>query len=43
MKVRVEKGEVWMEDRNIGIGEENMKDGEEKIYLRKNDVELIEG
>jgi sulfate transport system ATP-binding protein len=41
--VRVENGEVWLTDRNIGLTAEGAASGEAQLYFRPHDVELLDG
>jgi sulfate transport system ATP-binding protein len=43
LPVRVENGEVWLADRNIGLTANGAADGEAQLFFRPHDVELLEG
>jgi len=44
LPVRVEKGEVWLVDRNIGLTVEgDVADGDAQLFFRPHDVELLDG
>lgn len=47
LPVRVEKGEVWLADRNIGLNVDASRgviaDGEAQLFFRPHDVELLDG
>ncbi|GLS33943.1 sulfate transport system ATP-binding protein [Mesorhizobium albiziae] len=43
LPVKVEKGEVWIADRAIGIAAPDTPDGEAVLYFRPHDIELLEG
>jgi len=44
LPVRVEKGEVWLVDRNIGLTVEGgVADGDAQLFFRPHDVELLDG
>jgi len=43
LPVRVENGELWLEDRTIGIAAPNVPEGEATLYFRPHDVELLDG
>ncbi|MBC8716129.1 MULTISPECIES: sulfate/molybdate ABC transporter ATP-binding protein [Brucella/Ochrobactrum group] len=43
LPVRVENGEVWLADRNIGLSVENKVDGEAQLFFRPHEVELLDG
>ena len=43
LPVRVERGEIWFEDRSIGLSAPHAADGEAALYFRPHDVELLDG
>jgi sulfate/thiosulfate transport system ATP-binding protein len=43
LPVKIDKGEVWIADRSIGISASDMPDGDALLYFRPHDIELIEG
>ncbi|KAB2682708.1 MULTISPECIES: sulfate/molybdate ABC transporter ATP-binding protein [Brucella/Ochrobactrum group] len=44
LPVRVEKGEIWLVDRNIGLTVEGgVADGDAQLFFRPHDVELLDG
>ena len=43
LPVRVEGGEIWLEDRTIGLGAPDLPDGPATLYFRPHDVELLDG
>ncbi|MDT6939953.1 sulfate/molybdate ABC transporter ATP-binding protein [Brucella pseudogrignonensis] len=43
LPVRIENGEVWLADRNIGLRVENKADGEAQLFFRPHEVELLDG
>ncbi|WP_331375156.1 sulfate/molybdate ABC transporter ATP-binding protein [Sinorhizobium chiapasense] len=43
LKVTLATGEIWFEDRPIGLRAANEPDGPATLYFRPHDVELIEG
>jgi sulfate transport system ATP-binding protein len=43
LPVRVEQGDVWFEDRSIGLRAPHVPDGEATLYFRPHDVELLDG
>lgn len=43
LPVRVEKGELWLADRNIGLVAENQPDGPMQLFFRPHDIELLDG
>ncbi len=43
LPVTVEKGELWIADRSIGISAPDAPAGEAVLYFRPHDVELLEG
>ena len=44
LPVRVEKGEIWLVDRNIGLTVEgDVADGDAQLFFRPHDVELLDG
>ncbi|WP_377289554.1 sulfate/molybdate ABC transporter ATP-binding protein [Rhizobium sp. SG2393] len=43
LAVRVEGGEVWFEDRPIGVKTPGQPDGDAKLYFRPHDIELLDG
>ncbi len=43
LPVRIEGGEIWLADRNIGLTTEGAADGEAELFFRPHDVELLDG
>lgn len=43
LPVRIENGEVWLADRNIGLTTEGVANGEAQLFFRPHDVELLDG
>jgi sulfate transport system ATP-binding protein len=43
LPVRVENGQIWFEDRSIGLPAGNAPDGEALLYLRPQEVKLLDG
>jgi len=43
LPVRIEKGELWLADRNIGLTVDGATDGEARLFFRPHDVELLDG
>jgi len=43
LPVRIENGQLWLEDRTIGLTAPKVPDGPAALYFRPHDVELIEG
>ena len=43
LPVRIEKGEVWFTDRDIGLTINGVTDGEAQLFFRPHDVELRDG
>ena len=43
LPVRVENGELWLDDRTIGIAAPNLPEGQATLYFRPHDVELLDG
>jgi len=43
LPVRVEDGQLWMQDRTIGLQAYDVPDGEALLYFRPHDVELLDG
>ncbi len=43
LPVNVGNGEIWLEDRTIGIGAPDLPDGPATLYFRPHDVELLDG
>jgi len=41
--VRVEAGQLWFEDRPIGVRAEDAPEGEAQLYFRPQEVELLDG
>jgi sulfate transport system ATP-binding protein len=41
--VRIENGQLWIEDRSIGISAPGEKDGAAQLYFRPHDIELLDG
>ena len=43
LPVRVENGEVWLEDRIIGLRTSSVADGNATLYFRPHDIDLLDG
>ena len=43
LPVRVEAGQIWLDDRAIGLSAQDMPDGKAVLHFRPHDVELISG
>jgi sulfate transport system ATP-binding protein len=43
LPVTVEKGQVWLDDRSIGLTAKDAPEGSAQLYFRPHDVELVEG
>ena len=43
VKVRITSGEIWFEDRPLGLSTPHEPDGEAYLYFRPHDIELHEG
>jgi sulfate transport system ATP-binding protein len=43
LPVRVEDGQLWLQDRSIGIRAETAADGQATLYFRPHDIELLDG
>ncbi|TKT75026.1 sulfate/molybdate ABC transporter ATP-binding protein [Aquamicrobium sp. LC103] len=43
LPVKVENGQVWLEDRAIGLDASGVSDGEALLYFRPHDIELLDG
>ncbi|MBB6487153.1 sulfate/molybdate ABC transporter ATP-binding protein [Rhizobium lusitanum] len=43
VKVRIASGEIWFEDRPLGLSTPHEPDGEAHLYFRPHDIELQEG
>jgi sulfate transport system ATP-binding protein len=43
LKVRIADGEIWFEDRPLGLSVRDERDGEAQLYFRPHDVELRDG
>ena len=43
LPVRVEGGELWLQDRSIGLRVSDVPDGPGELYFRPHDVELLDG
>jgi len=43
LPVRVDHGEIWLEDRPIGIGTADVNQGAATLHFRPHDVELLDG
>jgi sulfate transport system ATP-binding protein len=43
LPVRVEDGQLWIQDRSIGLRAPEAPDGEALLYFRPHDVELLDG
>ena len=43
LQVRIENGQLWIDDRSIGISAQGEKDGTAQLYFRPHDIELLDG
>ncbi len=43
LQVRIENGQLWIDDRSIGISAHGEKDGTAQLYFRPHDIELLDG
>ena len=43
LTVRVENGQLWLEDRSIGVSAPGEADGPAQLYFRPHDIELLDG
>ena len=43
LPVTIANGQVWLQDRAIGLDAPNMPDGEAMLYFRPHDIELVDG
>lgn len=43
LAVRVENGQLWLEDRSIGVSAPGEADGPAQLYFRPHDIELLDG
>ncbi|UWU18351.1 sulfate/molybdate ABC transporter ATP-binding protein (plasmid) [Rhizobium sullae] len=43
LDVRVASGEIWFEDRPLGLTAQNEADGQAQLYFRPHDIELRDG
>ncbi|UIJ70421.1 sulfate/molybdate ABC transporter ATP-binding protein [Aurantimonas sp. HBX-1] len=43
LPVRVENGELWLQDRSIGIEAKGLPEGRATLYFRPHDIELVDG
>jgi sulfate/thiosulfate transport system ATP-binding protein len=43
LPVKSENGEIWLQDRSLGLAAPDLPDGEALLYFRPHDVELLEG
>ena len=43
LPVRVENGQLWLQDRSIGIDARDLPDGQATLYFRPHDIELLDG
>ena len=43
LPVRVENGQLWLQDRAIGLTDHNLPDGPATLHFRPHDVELVDG
>ncbi|MBL8583335.1 MAG: sulfate/molybdate ABC transporter ATP-binding protein [Rhizobiaceae bacterium] len=43
LPVRVEGGELWLQDRSIGLSVRDVPEGEASLYFRPHEIELLEG
>ncbi|MDB4273571.1 sulfate/molybdate ABC transporter ATP-binding protein [bacterium] len=43
LPVRVEAGQLWLQDRSLGLEATDLRDGPATLYFRPHDVELLDG
>jgi len=43
LPVRVDKGELWLADRTIGLSANDVPDGNATLYFRPQEIELLDG
>jgi len=43
LPVKAERGEIWLQDRSLGLAAPGLPDGDALLYFRPHDVELLEG
>lgn len=43
LPVRVENGQLWFEERSIGLGAEHLPQGAATLYFRPHDIDLLDG
>lgn len=43
LPVRVEGGELWLQDRSIGLAALDVPEGDASLYFRPHEIELLEG
>lgn len=43
LPVRIENGQVWLEDRSIGLETKDLPSGPATLYFRPHDIDLLEG
>jgi len=43
LPVRVENGQIWLQDRTIGLEAHNAPEGAATLYFRPHDIELLDG
>ncbi|OLP56583.1 sulfate ABC transporter ATP-binding protein [Rhizobium rhizosphaerae] len=43
LPVRVESGQIWLEDRLIGLSAPGEADGSARLFFRPHDIELVDG
>ena len=43
LSVRVENGDIWLDDRTVGLSDPALPDGPATLYFRPHDVELLDG
>jgi sulfate/thiosulfate transport system ATP-binding protein len=43
LPVRVENGQLWLDDRSIGVSAAGEPDGPAQLYFRPHDIELLDG
>ena len=43
LPVRVEDGQLWLQDRTIGLAEPHLPNGDAMLYFRPHDIELLDG
>jgi sulfate transport system ATP-binding protein len=43
LPVRIENGEVWLDDRTVGLQAKDVPDGDATLYFRPHDIDLLDG